>query len=216
MWGDWDSSQVLMLTFEFSSVMSQWPHHLMPLNCFSPSLLAFLPIPTPPSLSFSFCLYLAFLPASPAPPPSPLSPLYSTYLPKHTLPPRCLPPVLPLPGEWQAHKCSNDSSGGVSVTAIEAVTGAGLSLGANAASAAEPLSPWQQTERKRETQTEREKSPPPPNHSPTCFLSPTKQSPWQYGPVTLPTACQRLSTLEADGPQQMDGRDWFVQGFAVT
>lgn len=34
MWGVWNSSQVLILTFEFSS---RWPHHLMPLNCFSAS-----------------------------------------------------------------------------------------------------------------------------------------------------------------------------------
>lgn len=38
LWGVWNSSQVLILTFEFSSVVSRWPHHLLPLSCFSLSL----------------------------------------------------------------------------------------------------------------------------------------------------------------------------------
>lgn len=79
-------------------------------------------------------------------PPSPLS---STYLPLHTLSLSFAPS---LPGEWQAHKCSSDSGGGVSVTAIVALTGARLCLEANTAStsAAEPLSTWWETERKPE------------------------------------------------------------------
>lgn len=52
-WGVWDSSQVLTLTFEFSS---RWPHHLMPLNCFSSSLFlhSYPSLLPPPPLSFPF------------------------------------------------------------------------------------------------------------------------------------------------------------------
>lgn len=121
-----------------------------------------------------------------------------------------------LPGEWQAHKCSNDSGRGVSVTAIEAVTGAEPGLGANAASpsTAEPL--WlRQTGRDGATDRPREADSihsPPIIHQHDSFLQPNNH----HDPVTLPTVCQRLSTLDTEGPQQMDGRDWLAQGFAVT
>lgn len=77
------------------------------------------------------------------------------------------------------------------------------------------------TDRMREIKREKDDShlhlpTPPPNHLPTCSLSSTKQSPWQYSPVTLPSACQRLSILDTEGLQQMDSTDWFVQGFAVS
>lgn len=190
----------------------------MPLNCFSSSLFlhSYPSLPPPPPLSFPFSSlslphFPPCIPSSASIPPCLPTPLHislSTLFPSQCLPPLSFAPSLP--GEWQAHKCSNDSSGGVSVTAIAAVTGAGLSLGANTASAAEPLSPWRETKRK----TEREKDDcyhphhPQQHHSPTWFLSSTKQSPWLYGPVTLPTAYQRHSTLDPEGPQQMDGRDW--------
>ena len=160
MWGVWDSSQVLILTFEFSSVVSRRPHHLMPLNCFSCSpLFAFLPIP-PLSFPFSFLSLPHFPPCIPSSTLSSvslllyISPLAHSSLVNASTPPPFAPS---LPGEWQTHKCSHDSGGGVSVTAIAVVTGAGLSLGANtaSASAAEPLSPWRQTERKTDRQTDR-------------------------------------------------------------
>lgn len=115
MWGVLNSSQVLILTFEFSS---PWPHHLMPL------VLDSYPPPPPPS---------SFI--------SPFLPFFSSLCAKLRLNPICLPsslyiclstlPLLSfslvpsLPGEWQAHKCSNDSGGSVSLTAIAVVTGVG-------------------------------------------------------------------------------------------
>lgn len=87
------------------------------------------------------------------------------------------------------------------------------SLGANVASAATAeLLSLRQTDRRgraRDRQGEREmkrgrRHPLPSSHSPA------KQSPC---PVTLPTVCQRLSTLATEGPQQMDGRDWLAEGF---
>lgn len=178
MWGIWDSSQVLILTIEFSFVVSQWPHHLMPLNCFSlslflhsyPLIFFFLSLPRfPPGIpsSASISTVSSLLYISPLAHSSPL------------IPPRSPPP--PLPGEWQAHKCSNDSGGGVSVTAIEAVTGAGLSLGANTASAsvAEPLSPRRQRGRERDGQRGKKTiGITLPHYSLTRSLSLTKQSPW--------------------------------------
>lgn len=113
-----------MLTFEFSSIESEWLHHLMPLSWLTPppfSVFAFQPIPSPLSSPFAFCLFLTFLPASER--LSTFSPLLHVSPLAHPWP--SVPPSLPLlPGEWQAHKCSNDSGRGVSVTAIEAVTGA--------------------------------------------------------------------------------------------
>lgn len=112
-----------MLTFEFSSIESEWLHHLMPLSCppppspslhSSPSLLHYLPL-LPSVFSSLSSLHPSAFPRSP--PLLHVSPL------AHPWP--SVPPSLPLlPDEWQAHKCSNDSGRGVSVTAIEAVTGA--------------------------------------------------------------------------------------------
>lgn len=79
MWGVWDSSQVLILTFKFSSVLSRWPHHLMPLNCFSPSL----------SLHSYPSLLLLYLPLS----PSVFTSLSSLY-PELRLRLHCLPTPL--------------------------------------------------------------------------------------------------------------------------
>lgn len=152
-------------------VSSRWPHHLMPLNCFSASrFLHSLPItacrPPPPPPALSFPLFLSSpcfphrIPSSASVPH--VSPLFYISLLAH-FPVFC--PSFPLsfapsfPGEWQAHKCSNDSGGGVSVTAIAAVTGARLSLVANTASAS--LAP-PAVRRDREGDRKREKWLPSP------------------------------------------------------
>lgn len=90
MWGVWDSSQVPILTFEFLSVVSQWPHHLMSVfsaaALFASLSIAFFILAFPSvSTSFSQCI----------PSSSPASP-FSAYLPWHTLFPS-VPPFLPPP-----------------------------------------------------------------------------------------------------------------------
>lgn len=123
MWDALNSGQVLTLTFEFSSPR---PHHLMPLNCFSPPLILHSYPPPPPPYSFiSPSFSTSFPPCVPSstsiPPVCPL--LYISASAHRRCPPLSLAPSLP--GEWQAHKCSNDSGGSVSLTAIAAVTGVG-------------------------------------------------------------------------------------------
>lgn len=87
MWGVWESSQVLILTFEFSSAVSRWPRHLMPLHCFSSSpLFVFLPIPSL-SFPFSFLSVPHFPPCIQSSTPSPLHISLSTLFPC-----RCLHP----------------------------------------------------------------------------------------------------------------------------
>lgn len=86
------------------------------------------------------------------------------------------------------------------------------SLGANVASAAiaELLSLRQTDGAERETDREKEKWREVDGiHSPPVIHQPNNR----HGPVTLPTVCQRLSTLATEGPQQMDGRDWLAKGF---
>lgn len=97
------------------------------------------------------------------------------------------------------------------------------SLGANVASAATAeLLSLRQTGRRgraRDRQGEREMkrgrrhlpplNSPPVIHQHASFLQPNNH----HGPVTLPTVCQRLSTLATEGPQQMDGRDWLAEWF---
>lgn len=93
-------------------------------SSFNATRLGFVPTATSP---FSFI--------------SPFLPFFSSLRAKLRLNPICLPfslyiclSTLPLPsfslvpslpGEWQAHKCSNDSGGSVSLTAIAVVTGVG-------------------------------------------------------------------------------------------
>lgn len=180
MWGVWNSSQVPILTFEFSS---RWPHHLMPLNCFSASCFLHSSPSVPPLL-----LYRSFFSLFPLlPPPHPELRLRPPCLPSllhislSTLPRFCPSFLLSFapsfPGEWQAHKCSNDSGGGVSVTAIAAVTGARLSLGANTASASlASLAMMRDGEggRKREKWLQ---SPFHPNKTIYQVCQPSKQSP---------------------------------------
>lgn len=92
MCGVWNSGQVLILTFEFSS---PWPHHLMPLNCFSSSFIlhSYPPPPPFPPLSLAlFCLFPSLRPElhlNPLSLPSPLHICLST-LPS---PLRCLSQV---------------------------------------------------------------------------------------------------------------------------
>lgn len=85
MWGVLNSSQVLILTFEFSS---PWPHHLMPLV-----LDSYPPPPPPPPLSLLSCLSSPPSVPSSASIPS-VSPLHYISASAHC---RCPPfPLCPL------------------------------------------------------------------------------------------------------------------------
>lgn len=176
------------------------------------SVFAFQPIPSPLSSPFACCLFLTFLPASER--LSTFSPLLHVSPLAHPWP--SVPPSLPLlPGEWQAHKCSNDSGRGVSVTAIEAVTGARAQPGSQCRFCCYSRTALATTDRQtdgaeRETGREKEKWREVDGiHSRPVIHQPNNR----HGPVTLPTVCQRLSTLATEGPQQMDGRDWLAEGF---
>lgn len=113
----------------------------MPLNCFSASRFLHSYPSLPPLLLYRsfFSLFPLLPPPHPELHPRPPCLPSLLHISLSTLPRFCPSFLLSFapsfPGEWQAHKCSNDSGGGVSVTAIAAVTGARLSLGANTASA---------------------------------------------------------------------------------